>query len=55
MLVRHETYDKNGLVKVEFFEDGLPSIEEQIQQKEEQLIQIYEEIQQLKLQQNNNQ
>lgn len=51
MLVRHEIYDKDGLVRVEFIEDGLPSIEDQIQQKEEQLLQMYEELLALKEQQ----
>ena len=46
--VRHEIYDENGLVKVEFIEVDEPSPEELIAQKEAELIRIYEEIQLLK-------
>ena len=46
--VRHEIYDENGLVKVEFIEVDEPSLEELIAQKEAELIRIYEEIKKLK-------
>ena len=45
--VRNEIYDDNGLVRVEFIEVEEPTIEELIAQKQEQLLQIYAEIQQL--------
>lgn len=46
--IRVETYDDNGLVKVEFIEISEPTQEELIAEKEAQLIAIYEEIQNLK-------
>jgi len=46
--VRHEIYDENGLVRVEFIEAEEPTQEELIAQKEAQLLAIYEEIQGLK-------
>ena len=46
--LRHEIYDENGLVRVEFIEVDEPSPEELIAQKEAELISIYEEIQKLK-------
>jgi len=45
--IRHEIYDENGLVNVEFIEVADPTTEELIAQKQEQLLQIYAEIQQL--------
>jgi hypothetical protein len=48
MQIRHETYDENGLVKVEFIEVDEPSPEELIAQKEAELLTIYEEIKKLK-------
>jgi hypothetical protein len=50
--VRKEIYDENGLIKVKFIEMDEPSVEEQIAQKQEQLLQIYEEIQLLQQSQN---
>lgn len=46
--VRHEIYDDNGLVRVEFIEVDEPTQEELIAQKEAELLAIYEEIQNLK-------
>lgn len=45
--IRHEIYDENGLVEVQYIEVDEPTVEEQIAQKQEQLLQIYAEIQQL--------
>jgi len=47
--IREEIYDNNGLVEVRYVNFDLPtlSVEEQIAQKQEQLLQIYAEIQQL--------
>jgi hypothetical protein len=51
--VRNEIYDENGLVTVEFIEvEEELTIEEQIAQKQEQLLQIYAEIQNLQQSQN---
>lgn len=47
-IIRNEIYDHTGLIKVEEIEIDMPDIEEEIQSKEEQLIKIYNEIQQLK-------
>ncbi len=46
--IRHEIYDDNGLVRVEFIEVQEPTIEEQIAQKEAELLQMYQDIQNLK-------
>jgi hypothetical protein len=46
--IRHEIYDDNGLVRVEFIEVEEPTIEEQIAQKEAELLQMYQDIQNLK-------
>jgi hypothetical protein len=46
--IRHEIYDDNGLVRVEFIEVEGPTQEELIAQKEAELLAIYEEIQRLK-------
>lgn len=48
MIVRHEIYDENGLVKVEFIEVEEPSQEELIAEKEAQLLALYEELKQMK-------
>ena len=50
--VRHEIYDENGLVKVEFIEVEEQPKDELIAEKESELIRIYEEIQQLKASKN---
>lgn len=46
--IRHEIYDENGLIEVQFIEVDEPTDEEIIAQKEAQLLAIYEEIQNLK-------
>jgi hypothetical protein len=46
--VRHEIYDDNGLVRVEFIEVDEPSQEELIADKEAQLLALYEELKQMK-------
>jgi len=46
--IRHEFYDENGLIRVEFIEVDEPTQEELIAEKEAQLIAIYQEIQELK-------
>ena len=46
--IRNEIYDKNGLVRVEFIEVEGPTQEELIQEKEAQLLAIYEELKSLK-------
>ena len=46
--VRHEIYDDNGLVEVQYIEvEDIPT-EDIIKQKEQELLAIYEEIQKLK-------
>lgn len=45
---RKEIYDENGLVKVEFIEVEDPTQEELIQEKEAQLLAIYDELKALK-------
>ena len=50
-LVRHEIYDDKGLVRVEFIETEVPDdvdIEQEIANKEQQLLDMYMEIQELK-------
>jgi hypothetical protein len=51
--IRNEIYDENGLVRVEFIETDEPTEQEIIAQKEEQLLKLYEEIQQIKQNINN--
>lgn len=46
--IRHEFYDENGLVRVEFVEVEAPTQEELIQEKEAQLLALYEELKALK-------
>ena len=46
--VRHEIYDENGLVRVEFIEVEEPTQEELIAQKEAELLAVYQELQRLK-------
>lgn len=46
--VRHEIYDDNGLLRVEFIEMDLPTQEELIAQKEAKLLAMYNELQALK-------
>lgn len=46
--LRHEIYDENGLVRVEFIEVDEPSPEELIAQKEAELLAMYEELKKLK-------
>lgn len=46
--IRREIYDKNGLVKVEFVEVEAPTQEELIQEKEAQLLALYDELKLLK-------
>jgi hypothetical protein len=51
MKVKQHIYDDNGLVRIEEIEVDETPIEEQIKSKEEQLLQIYNELQKLKEQQ----
>lgn len=46
--IRNEIYDDNGLVRVEFIEVQEPTIEEQIAQKEAELLAVFEELKRLK-------
>jgi hypothetical protein len=46
--LRNEIYDENGLVSVEFIEVESPTQEELIQEKEAQLLAMYEELKALK-------
>ena len=46
--LREEIYDENGLVEVRFIEVPDVSVEDQVLQKEQELIAIYNEIQKLK-------
>ncbi len=46
--VRNEIYDENGLVRVEFIEVEDTSLEDLIQQKETELLNIYKQIENLK-------
>ena len=48
MQVREEIYDDNGLVEVKFIEVDEPTQEELIEEKEEQLLKIYAELNELK-------
>ena len=47
-MIRHEIYDENGLVKVEFIETEDPTHEELIAEKEAQLLALYEELKAIK-------
>ena len=47
-MIRHEIYDENGLVKVEFIETEEQTQEELIAEKEAQLLALYEELKALK-------
>lgn len=42
--IRHEIYDENGLVEVQYIEVDEPTQEELIAQKQAQLLEIYEEL-----------
>jgi hypothetical protein len=47
--VRNEIYDDNGLVKVEYIEvENQKTIEELLKEKQEELLKIYNEIQNIK-------
>jgi hypothetical protein len=46
--IRKETYNQTGLVKTEFIEVEGPTQEELIQEKEAQLLAMYEELKSLK-------
>ena len=46
--IRVETYDNNGLIKVEYVESSEPTPEELIAQKEAELLAVYAELQALK-------
>lgn len=46
--IRQEIYDDNGLVEVKFIEVDEPTSEELIAEKEEQLLKIYAELNELK-------
>lgn len=48
MQVRHEIYDDNGLVKVEFIQVDEPTQEELIAEKEAELLKMYAELNELK-------
>jgi hypothetical protein len=48
MQVRQEMYDDNGLFEVKFIEIDGPTLEEQIAEKEAQLLKIYAELNALK-------
>lgn len=45
---RNEIYDENGLIRVEFIEVEDPTQEELIQEKEAQLLALYDELKALK-------
>ncbi len=47
MKIRNEIYDANGLVKVEFIEVDEPTTEELLSEKQNELLKIYKEIQDL--------
>jgi len=49
--IRNEIYDDNGLIRVEYIEvEDIPQ-EDLLKQKEEELLRIYQEIQEIKNQQ----
>jgi hypothetical protein len=47
-MIRHEIYDENGLIKVEFIETDEPTQEQLIADKEAQLLALYEELKAMK-------
>ena len=47
-MIRHEIYDENGLVKVEYIQTDEPTQEDLIAQKEAQLLALYEELKAIK-------
>ena len=47
-MIRHEIYDENGLVKVEYIQTDEPTQEDLIAQKEAQLLALYEELKAMK-------
>lgn len=49
-IVRHEIYDSTGLIKVDEIEIDVPTLEEQIISKEEELLMMYKELELLKQQ-----
>jgi len=52
--IRNEIYDDNGLVRVEFIEVEETSQEDLLKEKEEELLRIYKEIQEIKNEQGTN-
>lgn len=46
--IRREIYDNSGLVRVEYIEVESPTQEQLIQEKEAQLLALYEELKALK-------
>lgn len=46
--IRNEIYDDNGLVRIEFIEVEEQTTEEILAEKQEELLRIYNEIQELK-------
>ena len=51
--MQRQIYDETGLIKIETFMSEPPiTLEEQIARKEQKLIEIYEEIQKMKIEQN---
>ena len=46
--VRHEIYDENGLIRVEFIDVEEPTQDELIAQKEAELLAMYNELKALK-------
>ena len=52
--IRNEIYDDNGLISVEFIEVEDTTQEDLLKQKEEELVKIYNEIQQIKNEQGTN-
>ena len=46
--IRHEFYDENGLVKVEYIEVDEPTQDELIDKKEAELLAMYNELKALK-------
>jgi hypothetical protein len=47
--ITNEIYDINGFVRSEILEIQVPEVEDQILEKEDELIKIYNEIQELKI------
>ena len=50
MEIRHEIYDENGLVRVENIQVQQDTVQQMITDREQELIRIYNEIQELKKQ-----